>query len=136
MQKNGSPTALSKSRDCVLLETASGKGESLLFHNPREVVQCSDVRRLPAALERLDHLRNSGLHLAGYIAYESFPDIGRYAASAPATGPKTSPFLWFGAFPSKSTAILNSVNCPKEISPNSTNITRSNGVVFKIPSDK
>ena len=55
----------------VLLDNSSGRGApSLLFSEPVEIISASTPEEVPAALARLEAGTASGLHAAGFFAYE------------------------------------------------------------------
>ncbi|MGZ5920081.1 MAG: aminodeoxychorismate synthase component I, partial [Hyphomicrobium sp.] len=63
------PGALSET--FVLLDNNSGSGApSLLFADPVEIVYAETPEEVPAALARIEAAVKSGLHAAGFFAYE------------------------------------------------------------------
>jgi len=90
------PSALSET--FVLLDNNSGGGPpSLLFTDPVEIISAETPQEVPAALDRLEAAVNSGLHAAGFFAYE----LG-YVFEPKLSGliPKNRnvPLLWLGLY--------------------------------------
>jgi para-aminobenzoate synthetase/4-amino-4-deoxychorismate lyase len=81
----------------VLLDDASAKGApARLYRAPAEVVETREPGEIPACLERL---RGSGLHAAGFIAYEAgYALEPRLAPLCRRPGEDAPPLLWFGLF--------------------------------------
>lgn len=82
----------------VLLEDRlSPKGRALLYVAPREIVTCSDLAGVEAALARLEAGLALGLYAAGFMAYElglAFePHLQRFLPEK-----SDAPLLWFGLF--------------------------------------
>lgn len=82
----------------VLLDNSSGRGPaSLLFSDPIEIVSASLPEEVPAALARLEAAAASGLHAAGFFAYELGyvlePKIGALMPEG-----RSVPLLWFGLY--------------------------------------
>ena len=85
----------------ILLDDARPDGASpaRLYEAPREVVVARRVAEVLPALERIAVLREQGLHLAGYLAYEAGlalePKLEKLAGERSGA---TGPLVWFGAF--------------------------------------
>jgi para-aminobenzoate synthetase / 4-amino-4-deoxychorismate lyase len=85
----------------ILLDDArpEGASDARLYEHPREVVVARRAEQVAPALERLEELREQGLELAGYFAYEAGlalePKLAPLAASRSGAA---GPLLWFGAF--------------------------------------
>jgi para-aminobenzoate synthetase / 4-amino-4-deoxychorismate lyase len=80
----------------VLLDDARAGGAARLYGAPAQVVETREPGEVRACLERL---RSSGLHAAGFIAYEAGYALEPKLAPlcrAPAAG--EPPLLWFGLF--------------------------------------
>lgn len=84
----------------LLEDSKSEENESsnLLFTEPDEYIIAWSEEELPAAIEKIEELKRSGLHLCGYISYEAgyhFIDktIKRQLPNHP-----TQPLLYFIAF--------------------------------------
>jgi para-aminobenzoate synthetase/4-amino-4-deoxychorismate lyase len=82
----------------VLLDNNSGRGmPSLLFAKPREIVCANEPNEVEAALKRLEAAVASGLHAAGFFAYELGyvlePKIRHLLTEG-----RTVPLLWFGLY--------------------------------------
>jgi len=85
----------------VLLDDArSGDARpARLFRAPNEVIVARRGEDLAPALDRIETLRQSGLHLAGALAYEAGLALEpRLAHRAPPRTGAAGPLLWFGAF--------------------------------------
>jgi len=99
-------TLASQSPDAVLLETARFDPEnrhSYLFLNPTEIVQANTAAELNALFDWIEASRRRGLHLAGYLSYESGYLLERKLNKLilPCTDSKTVlPLAWFGAYAS------------------------------------
>lgn len=85
----------------VLLDDARAQGaaDARLYRNPVEIVVATRLEKVSPALERLDELTASGLHVAGYLSYEAGLALEPRLVplGAPLT-PRGGPLLWFGAF--------------------------------------
>lgn len=72
-------------------------GRALVFQRPLEIIRCTGPDEVEAALERLDAALASGLHAAGFMAYELGyalePRINPLMPSGASV-----PLLWFGLF--------------------------------------
>ena len=92
------PAALSET--FVLLDNNSGGGPpSLLFTDPVEIIAAETPQEVPAALERLEAAVNSGLHAAGFFAYElGYVLEPRLSALMPAK--RNVPLIWLGLYKS------------------------------------
>ena len=92
------PAALSET--FVLLDNNSGGGPpSLLFTDPVEIIAAETPQEVPAALERLESAVNSGLHAAGFFAYElGYVLEPRLSALMPAK--RNVPLIWLGLYKS------------------------------------
>jgi para-aminobenzoate synthetase/4-amino-4-deoxychorismate lyase len=82
----------------VLLDNSSGRGApSLLFSEPVGIISASTPEEVPAALARLEAGTASGLHAAGFFAYELGyvlePKIGGLLPEG-----RKVPLLWFGLY--------------------------------------
>jgi para-aminobenzoate synthetase/4-amino-4-deoxychorismate lyase len=87
----------------ILLDDArpEGASDARLYENPREVVVARRAGEVAAALERLEELREQGLELAGYFAYEAGLALEpKLAPLASARSGAAGPLVWFGAFES------------------------------------
>jgi len=85
----------------VLLDDARGPEArpARLFRAPREVVVARHADEVGPALERIEELRQAGLHLAGVLAYEAGLALeARLAGSTAARAGAAGPLVWFGAF--------------------------------------
>lgn len=85
----------------VLLDDARSENArpARLFQGPQEVIVARRADEVGPALERIEALRASGLHLAGVIAYEA--GLALEPRLAPLAAPRTGaagPLVWFGAF--------------------------------------
>ena len=70
-----------------------------LYRDAREIVCADRLEDVVPALERLRSARTSGLHAAGYIAYEAgYALEPRLAALEPCGQADGAPLLWFGLF--------------------------------------
>jgi para-aminobenzoate synthetase / 4-amino-4-deoxychorismate lyase len=88
-------------RPFILLDDARAQGASpaRLYREPVQLVVARSVEEVEPALSRIEALRRSGLHMAGYIAYETGLALEprlrpRLAKRCGAAGP----LVWFGAF--------------------------------------
>ncbi|MEQ1640103.1 MAG: chorismate-binding protein, partial [Novosphingobium sp.] len=85
----------------ILLDDARPGGAiaARLYRAPVEVVVARRADQVPAALERVDALRNQGFELAGYIAYEAGLALEkRLEPLADRRSGAMGPLVWFGAF--------------------------------------
>ena len=81
----------------LLHDNLASDGDNLLFTAPREVLVAHDAAGVRDALTRLDAARESGLHGAGYLAYElGFVFEERLEGLLPPPG--TLPLLWLGLY--------------------------------------
>ena len=81
-----------------------GPADARLYRAPIEVVVARRPIEVEPALERLRELSASGLHLAGYLAYEAGLCLEpRLAALAAPRAGADGPLVWFGAFESYET---------------------------------
>lgn len=82
----------------VLLDNSSGRGPpSLLFTMPKEIISASAPDEVPAAMAQLEAGLKSGLHAAGFFAYElGYVFEPKLAPLMPAT--RNVPLLWFGLY--------------------------------------
>jgi para-aminobenzoate synthetase / 4-amino-4-deoxychorismate lyase len=90
------PSALSET--FVLLDNNSGSGPpSLLFTDPVEIVSAETPEEVPAALARLEAAIASGLHAAGFLAYELGyvlePKLSKLMPSS-----RNVPLIWLGLY--------------------------------------
>ncbi len=92
------PAALSET--FVLLDNNSGGGApSLLFTDPIEIIAAETPEEVPAALDRLDAAVKSGLHAAGFFAYElGYVLEPRLSALMPQN--RNVPLIWLGLYKS------------------------------------
>jgi para-aminobenzoate synthetase / 4-amino-4-deoxychorismate lyase len=92
------PAALSET--FVLLDNNSGSGPpSLLFTDPVEIISAETPQEVPAALERLEAAVASGLHAAGFFAYElGYVLEPRLSALMPSS--RNVPLIWLGLYKS------------------------------------
>jgi para-aminobenzoate synthetase / 4-amino-4-deoxychorismate lyase len=92
------PAALSET--FVLLDNNSGGGPpSLLFTDPVDIIAADTPEEVPAALERLDAAVKSGLHAAGFFAYElGYVLEPRLSALMPKQ--RNVPLIWLGLYKS------------------------------------
>jgi len=82
----------------VLLDNSSGRGApSLLFSEPVEIISASTPEEVPAALARLEEGTASGLHAAGFFAYELGYVLEPKIRGLMPEGRKV-PLLWFGLY--------------------------------------
>jgi len=90
------PAALSQT--FVLLDNNSGGGPpSLLFTDPVEIVAAETPQEVPAALQRIEAAVKSGLHAAGFFAYElGYALEPKLAGLMPAE--RSVPLLWLGLY--------------------------------------
>ncbi|MET0240654.1 MAG: aminodeoxychorismate synthase component I [Sphingobium sp.] len=85
----------------VLLDDARpvASGRARLYRDPVGIVTARRPEDVRPALERLREAGRSGLHVAGYLAYEAGlalePALAPLARTA---GPDEPPLLWFGLF--------------------------------------
>jgi para-aminobenzoate synthetase/4-amino-4-deoxychorismate lyase len=83
--------------DNSLLESSRGSAPSLLFSSPKGVVTAFEPEDVPAALAQLESGINSGLHAAGFLAYElGYALEPKLAALMPRE--RNVPLLWFGLY--------------------------------------
>ena len=84
----------------VLLDNNSGSGPpSLLFTDPVEIISAETPEEVPGAIARLEAAVDSGLHAAGFFAYElGYVLEPRLAALMPKT--RNVPLLWLGIYKS------------------------------------
>ena len=85
----------------VLLDDAraGSTNPARLYRDAREIVRADRLEDVMLALERLRSARKSGLHAAGYIAYEAgYALEPRLAALEPHGLADGAPLLWFGLF--------------------------------------
>ena len=85
----------------ILLDDARPGGAiaARLYRAPVEVVVARRADQVPAALERVDALRDQGFELAGYIAYEAGLALEkRLEPLADRRSGAMGPLVWFGAF--------------------------------------
>ncbi len=82
----------------VLLDNSSGRGPpSLLFTMPKEIISANTPSEVPGALARLEAGLRSGLHAAGFFAYElGYVFEPKLAPLMPET--RNVPLLWFGLY--------------------------------------
>ena len=82
----------------VLLDNNTGRGvPSLLFANPREIVSAYAQGEVEAALKRLQAGIASGLHAAGFFAYELGYVLEEKIRHLLPEG-RNVPLLWFGLY--------------------------------------
>jgi para-aminobenzoate synthetase/4-amino-4-deoxychorismate lyase len=82
----------------VLLDNSSGRGApSLLFSEPTEIVSAVTPEEVPAALARLEAGTASGLHAAGFFAYELGYVLEPKIRDLLPEG-RNVPLLWFGLY--------------------------------------
>jgi para-aminobenzoate synthetase/4-amino-4-deoxychorismate lyase len=90
------PGALSET--FVLLDNNSGGGPpSLLFSEPVEIVSAETPEEVPAALARIEAAVESGLHAAGFFAYE-LGYVLEPKLSALMPEKRNVPLLWIGLY--------------------------------------
>jgi para-aminobenzoate synthetase/4-amino-4-deoxychorismate lyase len=85
----------------VLLDDAraTGAADARLYRDPVEIVVARRAEEVVPALDRIEALRQSGRHLAGYMAYEAGLALEpRLAALLPPRTGAAGPLVWFGAF--------------------------------------
>ncbi|QLC22339.1 aminodeoxychorismate synthase component I [Parasphingopyxis sp. CP4] len=84
----------------VLLDDARRDGaDARLFTRPVETVEARSYDEIEPALERLESAQTSGLHAAGYLAYEAGLAIEDKLAPLRRGMPDAAPpLLWFGLF--------------------------------------
>jgi para-aminobenzoate synthetase/4-amino-4-deoxychorismate lyase len=84
----------------VLLDNSLGRGRpSLLFTEPKEIVEAWQADEVPRALARIEEGVASGLHAAGFFAYElGYPLEPRLAKLMPSY--RTVPLIWIGLYAS------------------------------------
>ena len=81
----------------LLHDTLDPAGDNLLFSAPREILVAHDAVGIRSALQRLETATASGLHAAGYLAYElGFVFEERLADRLPRPG--KTPLLWLGLY--------------------------------------
>jgi para-aminobenzoate synthetase/4-amino-4-deoxychorismate lyase len=81
-------------RPFVLLDDARDGGRTLLFTDPREIVETRDPEEVAACLERL-----RGKDAAGFLGYEAGHSLEtRLAPLRAPPGDDDAPLLWFGLF--------------------------------------
>jgi para-aminobenzoate synthetase / 4-amino-4-deoxychorismate lyase len=90
------PAAISET--FVLLDNNSGTGPpSLLFTDPVEIISAETPDEVPAALDRLEAALQSGLHAAGFFAYElGYVLEPKLAGLMPKT--RNVPLIWLGLY--------------------------------------
>lgn len=96
----------------VLLDDARPEGASpaRLYEEPGEVIVARRIEEVGPALARIETLRCSGHHLAGYLAYEAGLALEpRLAALGAARAGGSGPLLWFGAFSGYQTIAADAV---------------------------
>src|SRR5262245_11377829 len=82
----------------VLFDNSSGRGApSLLFSEPEMIVSASSPDQVPDALDRIERGVNSGLHAAGFFAYELGYVLEPKLRALLPEG-RTVPLLWFGLY--------------------------------------
>jgi para-aminobenzoate synthetase / 4-amino-4-deoxychorismate lyase len=70
--------------------------ESILFHNPIEVITANTVTEVIPSLRRIQNLLDEGYYAAGYVAYEAAP---AFDSSYKVKGEASElPLLWFGIY--------------------------------------
>lgn len=79
----------------VLLDLLKQKS-ALLFQAPEDIITCTCLEDVPACLERLEQVQDSGRYASGFLAYElgfAFEDKlkARFVAN-------DEPLLWFGVY--------------------------------------
>lgn len=86
------------SESFVLLDNNSGQtAPSLLYMNPERVISAFTPEEVPQALDELDAGVKSGLHAAGFFAYElGYVLEPRLSPLLPAQ--RNVPLLWFGLY--------------------------------------
>jgi para-aminobenzoate synthetase/4-amino-4-deoxychorismate lyase len=105
----GLPTeeAAALSETFVLLDNNSGSGPpSLLFSEPQDIIAAWTPEEVPAALQRIEDGVASGLHAAGFFAYElGYVLEPKLAALMPEK--RNVPLLWIGLYkaPAEMTSI-------------------------------
>ncbi|MBI1649391.1 aminodeoxychorismate synthase component I [Hyphomicrobium sulfonivorans] len=96
----GQPTeeAAALSQTFVLLDNNSGSGPpSLLFSEPLDIISASTPEEVPAALARIEAGVASGLHAAGFFAYElGYALEPKLAPLMPQQ--RNVPLLWIGLY--------------------------------------
>jgi len=97
---HGHPTeeAAALSQTFVLLDNNSGSGApSLLFSEPLDIISASTPEEVPAALARIEAGLASGLHAAGFFAYElGYVLEPKLAPLMPER--RNVPLLWIGLY--------------------------------------
>ncbi len=79
----------------ILLDDAPDGTAVRLYEAPHEIVRADALAEVRPALARLREARASGLHAAGYLAYEAGAALEPRAGSAAG---HDAPLLWFGLF--------------------------------------
>lgn len=84
----------------ILLDDARPESPSgaRLFRDPVELVTAQRVEEVEPALDRLAAAQRSGLHAAGYLAYEASYALEPRLAPLARSLPHGEPLLWFGLF--------------------------------------
>jgi para-aminobenzoate synthetase/4-amino-4-deoxychorismate lyase len=81
----------------LLHDTLDPSGENLLFSAPREVLVAHDAAGARAALAQLEAAGKTGMHAAGFLAYElGFLFEERLLDRLPPPG--ATPLLWLGLY--------------------------------------
>ncbi|KQM21385.1 aminodeoxychorismate synthase component I [Novosphingobium sp. Leaf2] len=83
----------------VLLDDArpDGAADARVYRAPSEIVVARKGHEVAGALDRIDALSKSGLHLAGYLTYEA--GLALEPCLAPLLDARApAPLVWFGAF--------------------------------------
>ena len=90
--------AAALSETFVLLDNNSGSGPpSLLFSEPQDIIAAWTPEEVPAALKRIEHGVASGLHAAGFFAYE-LGYVLEPKLSALMPEKRNVPLLWIGLY--------------------------------------
>jgi aminodeoxychorismate synthase component I len=79
----------------VLIDDARAGGVARLYRDPVGILVANEAGEIPAALDRLQAALDSGLHAAGFLAYEAGAGFGPRWPQAQAAD---WPLLWFGLF--------------------------------------
>ncbi len=82
----------------VLLETSrvtADETRSLLFTQPRQVIQCRELVEVSAKLREVEQALQAGYYVAGFLAYEAG---SAFEKTLPAPRVAATPLLWFGVY--------------------------------------
>ena len=76
-------------------EEEAGGSRTLLFRDPRRVVETDDVTGVASVLKEVERASRDGLHAVGFVSYEAAP---AFDAALAVAGRAPLPLAWFGLF--------------------------------------